>query len=206
MGCICPPLPRRHQHHEARQIFGLRAQAVDHPRTHAGAARDDRPGVHHSVRRIVIDLLREHGPNDADIVGHAADVREQFANFLAGLAKVLNRYCGPKQISCLPCNWAICWPLVSDSGMAFAMHFRRASVCSRRSRGATARRPDRGRSRAWLWLDDAADSPRPGYVLTANRRGLSSEFSASTPKPAGASAQERAAVHGRVVVRTWHSC
>ena len=75
--------------------------AVKHPRTHAGAAGDDGPGVHEGVGRIVIDLLGPHGAHDADIVGHAADVRKQFADFLAGLAELLESVCGPKQFSSL---------------------------------------------------------------------------------------------------------
>ena len=70
------PLPRRHrlraarlslrhEHDESRQALRLRAEPVEHPRTHARAALHDRAGVHEGVRRIVIDLLGVHRAHDA---------------------------------------------------------------------------------------------------------------------------------------------
>ena len=41
------------------------------------------------MRRIVVDLLGVHRADDADVVGNAADVREQVGDFLAGLAVLL---------------------------------------------------------------------------------------------------------------------
>ena len=37
----------------------------------------------------MIDLLCPHGANNADIVGNTADMREQLAHFLPGLAELL---------------------------------------------------------------------------------------------------------------------
>ncbi len=93
------PLPRRDrlraglalrgQHDVARQIVGLRAQSVEQPRTHAGAALDDGAGVHERVGRVVIDLLRVHRADDADVVRQLRDVREETGNLLARLAVFL---------------------------------------------------------------------------------------------------------------------
>ena len=33
------------------------------------------------------------------------------------LPNCLKPCCGPKQVSFWPCSWAICWPLVNDSGI-----------------------------------------------------------------------------------------
>ena len=89
IGCICPPLPADISTTKPGRSSRLRAQAVEHPRPHAGAAGDDRAGVHERVRRVVIDLLGPHRADDADVVGDAADVREQLADLLAGLAELL---------------------------------------------------------------------------------------------------------------------
>ena len=124
IGCIWPPLPGRHQHHEARQILRFRAQPVEHPRSHAGPAGDDRAGVHQRVRGIVIDLLGPHGAHDADIVGDAADVRKQLADLLAGFAELLEVVLRSEADQLrLPCSCAICWPLVNDSGMGLPFIF-----------------------------------------------------------------------------------
>ena len=41
------------------------------------------------MRGVVIDLFGPHGADDADVIGHAADVREELADFLAGFAELL---------------------------------------------------------------------------------------------------------------------
>ena len=118
IGCIWPPLPCRHQHHEARQIFAFRPKPVEHPRSHAGAAGEDRAGVHDHVRGIVIDLLGRTWSGRCRVVGDAADMREQFAHLLARFAEGLEAVLRPEadQLLC-PASCAICWPLVKDSGM-----------------------------------------------------------------------------------------
>jgi hypothetical protein len=90
-GLHLPALAGGHQHHKAGQVIRLGAQSVEYPRSHAGAARDDGAGVHQRVGGVVIDLLGPHGAHDADIVGHAADVRKQRADLLAGFAELLKR-------------------------------------------------------------------------------------------------------------------
>ena len=80
------PLPRgdrlraglalRREDDEARQTVRLRAQTIEEPRAHARPALDDGPGVHESVRRVVIDLLRLHRADDAQVVRDRLDVRE----------------------------------------------------------------------------------------------------------------------------------
>ena len=93
------PLPRRdrlrrtragaaRQHDEAGQVVALGAQAVDDPRAHAGPAGDRRARVHERVGRVVVDLLGLHRADDADVVGDAADVREEVADRLPRLAEL----------------------------------------------------------------------------------------------------------------------
>ncbi len=87
-GLHLPAASRREEHDEPRQIFRVRAEAVENPRAHTGTARDDRPRIHDGVGRVVIDLLGTHGAHDAEVVGHAAHVRKQRAHLLAGLAEL----------------------------------------------------------------------------------------------------------------------
>ena len=81
----------RDHDHEARQVLRLRSEAVEQPRAEARPARQDRPVVHDLVRRVVVDLLAVHRADDAQLVGHAADVREDLRHLLPGLAVPLER-------------------------------------------------------------------------------------------------------------------
>ena len=85
----CRVLPCEVEDDKARQVVRLRAQAVKQPRAHARPALDDGAGVHEGVGRVVVDLLGVHRADDAQVVGHAGDVREQVGNFLPGLAVFL---------------------------------------------------------------------------------------------------------------------
>ena len=74
------------QHNEAGQVVGLAAQAVVDPRTHARPAVDRRAGIHERVSRVVINLLGQHRPDDADVVGHLRVPRQKVADQLPALA------------------------------------------------------------------------------------------------------------------------
>ena len=83
-----------HQDDEAGEIIGLGTEAVENPRTHAGTAGEDHAGIHDGVGRVVIDLLCPHGFENADVIGDAADVREEFADLLAGFAETFEAVLG----------------------------------------------------------------------------------------------------------------
>src|SRR5207244_1637514 len=72
-----------------RQVRGVTAEAVEYPRAHRRPTRDLRAGVHEHVRRVVVDRLRRHRADDADVVRDRADLREEFADLDAGLAELL---------------------------------------------------------------------------------------------------------------------
>ena len=74
---------------EAGEVLGFGAEAVEQPGAHAGSALDDGAGVHEGVGGVVIDLLRLHGADDTEFVGLLGDVREEVADFDAGLAVFL---------------------------------------------------------------------------------------------------------------------
>ena len=50
---------------------------------------------------IVVDLLGPHRADDADLVGDAADVREQLADLLPGLAELLEAVLRPEALQLL---------------------------------------------------------------------------------------------------------
>ncbi len=83
-----------HEDDEAGQVVGFRAESVEDPGAHAGAAGDDGAGVHEGVGGIVVDLLGPHGADDADVVGDAADVGEERADLLSGFAEFLEGMLG----------------------------------------------------------------------------------------------------------------
>ena len=106
------------QHDEAGQVVAFAAQAVVDPGAHRRAAADGRARVHERVGRIVVDLLGDHRLDDANVVGHLAVPGQEVADPLPALA-VLSRTASsaPGTSSSLPCNCAIGWPLVNDSGI-----------------------------------------------------------------------------------------
>ncbi len=154
-----------HQHDEAGQVGALAAQAVVDPRAHAGPAGDARARVHERVGRVVIDLLGLHRADDADVVGDAGDVRQQLADALARLAVAGELDLRPKQRSSLPCSWAMGWPGGVRLGHRLAVHGGELGLFVEQFRTATARRPCRGRSRAWPWARNGADCTAPLDVL-----------------------------------------
>ncbi len=96
------PLPRRDrlwvspanagQDNKPRQVFAFTAQSIRHPGTHRGSAADRRSRVHEGVRRIVIDLLGDHRPHDANVVSHLLMPRQKVADRLSRLA-ILRELC-----------------------------------------------------------------------------------------------------------------
>ena len=69
-------LARRDQHDERRQVFVVAAQAVVHPRAHAGPPGDLRAGLEERDRRVVVDRVGEHRADDAEVVDDFGGVRQ----------------------------------------------------------------------------------------------------------------------------------
>ena len=86
------------QHHVARQVVAAVAQPVQHPRPHARPTGDLCAGVHERMRRVVVDLLRGHRPDDTDVIGNAADMRQCLGDRLAGFAILLKLMLRPKAL------------------------------------------------------------------------------------------------------------
>src|SRR5262245_12516087 len=75
-------------HDEVAQIVSLRAQAITEPRARTWSPLLPRAGVQEEVGRVVLGEVADHAPNDAQLVGALADVREQFAHRVSALAVV----------------------------------------------------------------------------------------------------------------------
>ncbi len=88
---VLPALSEGREDDEAGQVVGLAAQSVGDPGAHAGPAGDLRTGVHEHVGRVVVDRLGGHRSDQADLVDHRPDVREQCADLGPLLAKRLER-------------------------------------------------------------------------------------------------------------------
>ena len=71
---------------EAGEVFGFGAESIGDPGAHARPPRDLRAGVHEHVRGVVVDGIRRHRADDADVVGHGTDVRQKFGELGAVLA------------------------------------------------------------------------------------------------------------------------
>ena len=65
---------------EGRKILVFIAQSVAEPGTHARAIPLLRTRLKKGERRVVVDRLRVHGTNDADIISDACGVRQQVAD------------------------------------------------------------------------------------------------------------------------------
>ena len=106
------------QHHKARQIFAVAPEAVVSHEPIAGRPGDGRAGVHERVGRIVVDGFGVQRADDAQLVGHAAQLgKDVEAICWPDLPKRENWCCGARQVSFWPCSCAIGWPAVNDSGI-----------------------------------------------------------------------------------------
>ncbi len=76
----------RHHHDKAGQILVLAAQTVRHPRAQARPARELEAGLRERDRGIVIDLLRVHRLDEAEVVHDLRRVRQELADPGARLA------------------------------------------------------------------------------------------------------------------------
>ena len=77
------PLGRlgRADHHEPRQVLILATQAVKQPGADAGPRERLLAGVHLQAGAVVVDVVRHHRANHAQVVDMAGQVREQLADF-----------------------------------------------------------------------------------------------------------------------------
>ena len=79
-------LALRHHHDIRRQVLILAAQPIGDPRAHRRASGELKAGLRHGDGGVVIDLLRIHRTDQADLVGDLGRVRHQFAEPHAALA------------------------------------------------------------------------------------------------------------------------
>ena len=70
----------------SRQVAVLTAEAVRHPRSHAGKSVEREAGRHEILARSVRVCFSGHRMDKADVVRHPANLRDEFRNHLAGLA------------------------------------------------------------------------------------------------------------------------
>ena len=76
-------------HHVGREVGILAAEAVGGPSADAGATGQLASRLHERDRRVMVDGFRVHRADDAPFVGLRGDVRNQFAEPIAGLAVLL---------------------------------------------------------------------------------------------------------------------
>jgi hypothetical protein len=79
------PRPTQIRTTNSGRFLDSAAETVGKPGTHAGPAGDGRAGVHQQLAGHVIELVRVHRPDEADVVGDRADVREQVGELHAAL-------------------------------------------------------------------------------------------------------------------------
>ena len=84
----------RCEHDISRHVIALTAQAIKHPGTHRGPPGNTCAGVHHGVRRIMINLFGLQRINDADVVSQCADMWKHIAQQLSGFAMRSERMLG----------------------------------------------------------------------------------------------------------------
>ncbi|MFM1944912.1 MAG: hypothetical protein RI897_3894 [Verrucomicrobiota bacterium] len=68
---------------EAGEVLGFGAEAIGDPCAHGGAAADGGAGIHERVGGVMVDLFRDHGADDADVVGHFGVIGEEVGDFLS---------------------------------------------------------------------------------------------------------------------------
>ena len=77
------------QHDVGGQVLIDRAQAIRHPRAERRASRQSAAGLHQIDRRLMIEVLAVHGPDERHIVADRAQLRHQLRHLHAGLAVAL---------------------------------------------------------------------------------------------------------------------
>ena len=77
---------RRDHHHEPWQVGILAAEAVGRPTAEARPACPRAPCIDHQLRRRVVELVGEHALHEAELVGHAVQVRDRVGKLNAALA------------------------------------------------------------------------------------------------------------------------
>ena len=75
----------RREHHEARQVFRFRAQAIERPGAERGPAGNDRAGEQQQLPRMVVEGVGMDRAHQADVVGDLAQVLPQLGEHHAGL-------------------------------------------------------------------------------------------------------------------------
>src|SRR5262249_1351673 len=66
-------------------------QAIQQPRTHAGPTGDGSSGAQKRMRRVMIDLLRMHRSDDANLIGNLGNMGKNRADFLSGFSNLRKR-------------------------------------------------------------------------------------------------------------------
>ena len=120
---------------EAGQVLILGAQAIGDPRAHAGTDERVAAGVQFQQRPAVAAVRAVHRMDDAQFVGHARDVRKQFADPGAALAVLLELPRRLQQVAGLAGDDARL-----GKGQRLAVIAGQAAACSRTCRPARARR------------------------------------------------------------------
>ena len=77
---------RRADDNESRQVLVFAAQTVEQPRTHAWPRERLFARVHLQAGAVVVDVVRHHRTNDAQVVDAGRQLRKQFAHLGAGRA------------------------------------------------------------------------------------------------------------------------
>ena len=77
------------QHDERRQVLVGATEAVGEPGAEGGLARDHVARVREHVRRLVVDRLGVHRPDDRDVIHHLGGVRQDLGHPGARLAMLL---------------------------------------------------------------------------------------------------------------------
>lgn len=67
------------------------SQTVAEPGTDAGPARDGRAGIHQQLPGHVVELIRVHRADEANVIGDRTDVRDEIGQLHAALAVRLER-------------------------------------------------------------------------------------------------------------------
>lgn len=85
-GLSLPPLAHGSHHHKTREIPGLSPETIQQPGSHTGPATHSGSRIHERMSRIMIDLLRVKGTNDAHFIGHGTQTGKQLTEMLTGLS------------------------------------------------------------------------------------------------------------------------
>ena len=206
----------RHQHDVAGEVLRLAPQPVRDPRPGAGPARRVGPGAEEDLRRPMVELVGVHRPDQCDVVGALADVRQQLRHLQPALRRsggsrivlaITSARSGliEKNRSLAKNDSGSFWPVSAASfGLGSKSSTWLVPPARKRKMQFLTRGGKWGGRGAIGFGIASADGPSGAVSAASTPSPFRSDSNGRRPEPAGGAGHEPPPVQGQAVVRGSH--